>query len=207
MAKKRAIPFKDYFLVNMHPTIRFLIVSDVIWQGGLGLLGPIFALFIVDYIEGGNAVVAGTAAAIYLITKSIVQIPAASIIDKICGEMDDFWILFIGSFIGALLPLAYLLVSTPGELYFVQFLFGAVIAFTFPSYMAIFTRHIDKNREGTDWGIYFTLTDLSMAATASIGGALALTIGYENLIILVVSISVIGILLIYPLKKHMIMDC
>lgn len=207
MAAKRAIHFRQYLMSDMHPVIRFLILSDVVWQGAYGLLGPIFALFIVDFIQGGNELVAGTAAAIFLITKSIMQIPAASLIDRICGETDDFWILFIGSLVGATLPLAYLVVNAPAELYLVQFIYGAIIAFTYPSYMAIFTRHIDKQREGTDWAIYFTLNDLSMAVTATIGGILALTIGYENLILLVVALSIPGVLLLYPLRKKMYRSC
>lgn len=111
--------------------------------------------------------------------------------------------LLIGSMFSALLPLCYLIIHTPVQLYLVQFLYGAVVAFTFPSYMAIFTRHIDKSREGTDWGIYFTLTDLSMAVTASIGGVLATTIGYRALIVAVVVVSFLGALIVFPIKSSM----
>lgn len=207
MPAKRAIHLRQYLMSDMNPVIRFLIFSDVIWQGAYGLLGPIFALFIVDFIQGGSEIVAGVAAAIYLVTKSLLQIPTASLIDRICGEKDDFWILFIGSIVGASMPLAYLFVDTPAELYLVQFLFGAVIAFTYPSYMAIFTRHIDKQREGTDWAIYFTLTDLSMAVAASVGGVLAVTIGYHKLILVVVAVSILGALFVYPLRRRMYKSC
>lgn len=203
MAKKRAIHIREYFLLNMNFVVRALILSDVVWTGATGLLGPIFALFIVDYIDGGNAAVAGAAAAIFLITKSIVQIPAATIIDKICGEDDDFNFLFFGSLLGAIIPILYLFVQTPLHLYLVQFIYGATLAFTFPSYMAIFTRHIDKKKEGTEWGIYFTLVDLGSAIAASLGGILATTIGYRALIGVVVAVSVIGVLFIYPIRRHL----
>ncbi|MFH1711690.1 MAG: MFS transporter [Patescibacteria group bacterium] len=201
---KRSIPFRRYFLLEMNPVIRFLILSDVVWGSSIGLLGPIFALFIVDFIDGGDAAVAGIAAAIYLVTKSLAQIPSATIIDKIRGERDDFWILFIFSILAALTPLCYLLVHTPMQLYFIQFIYGIFIAFTFPSYMAIFTRHIDRNKEGTEWGIYFTLVDLGSAVTASIGGAIAILAGYQSLIYVVVLVSVIGVLMIYPIKSHLL---
>ncbi len=54
MSLKRAIPFRQFFMSDMNPVIRFLILSDVVWEGARGLLGPIFALFIVDFIEGGK---------------------------------------------------------------------------------------------------------------------------------------------------------
>jgi MFS family permease len=200
---KRAFSFKKYFLLDINPVIRLLIMSDAIWVSALGLLGPIFALFVVDFIDGGNVVVAGTAASIYLITRSILQIPVATIIDKIRGEKDDYWLLVGGSLVATLLPILYLFISTPMQLYGVQFLLGLATAVTFPSYMAIFTRHIDKNREGTEWGIYFTITDLGAAAAASIGGVVASSAGFHQLIIILVAISFTGALVLIPLKKYL----
>jgi len=200
--KKRAIDFKNYFLLDISPTVRFLIVSDVIIIGAAGLMGPIFALFIEDFIIGGNEAVAGIAIAIYLITKSVFQIPVALIIDKIRGEKDDFYFLFVFSIIMGLLPLFYLVIKTPLALYLVEFLLGLFTAFTFPSYMAIFTRHINKNKEGTEWGVYFTLTDLVSAALAGIGGYIALTLGFPVLIIIMSGLSVIGATMLWPIRKY-----
>lgn len=120
---------------------------------GAGLLGPIFALFIDGFIVGGRPTVAGIAATIYLITKSVLQIPTSILIDRIVGETDDYWVLLVGTFGLALFSLAYLFVHTPLQLYLVQGLFGVMAAANFRSYMAIFTRHIDKNKEGLEWGM------------------------------------------------------
>lgn len=201
--RKRFIPIREYFLLNINGVVRFLTLSEIIWGGARGLLGPIFAIFIVDFIDGGNAAVIGTAAAIYLITKSIFQMPAATIIDRIRGEKDDFWIMFVASLLSALVPLLYLVINTPIELYAVEFLYGLLFAVTVPSYMAIFTRHIDHQKEGTEWGVYFTLTDLSAAVAASIGGAIAVTVGFPQLIISVVIVSLIGVGFIFPIKAFM----
>ena len=45
-------------------------------------------------IEGGSATVAGFAAAIYWIVKSIFQLPISRWLDKTDGENDEFWALF-----------------------------------------------------------------------------------------------------------------
>jgi len=200
--KLRATKFKHYFLQDINPVIRFLIMSDTIFMGALGLLGPIFALFIQDYIEGGNAAVAGIAAGIYLFTKSMLQIPVAHIIDKIRGEKDDFWLMVIFTMLIALVPLLYLVIHTPMQLYLVQFVLGFFTAFTFPTYMAMFTRHIDKEKEGTEWGVYFTLTDLISAAFASLGGYIATTHGFQTLIFIVVTLAFCGSLFLWPIKPY-----
>jgi len=200
---KQSIKLGGHFLMDINPVVRFLIISDTVLVGAAGLLGPIFALFIGDFITGGNASVAGIAAGVYLFSRSVLQIPIAHFIDKIKGESDDFWVLFVFSFLFALVPLLYLVIDTPIELYIVQFMLGFFTAFTYPAFMAIFTRHIDKGKEGTEWGIYFTLTDVTSAALAIIGGYVASTSGFHTLIVLVVILSVLGSLLLLPIKPFL----
>lgn len=200
---KRAKKLKNYFLLDINVVIRFLVLSDTILLGAAGLLAPIFALYIQDFISTDHSeVVAGIAVGIYLLTKSIMQIPIAELVDHIRGERDDFWIMFIFTLIIALIPLAYLFIHTPFQLYIVQFILGLCSAFTFPTYMAIFTRHIDKSKEGTEWGIYFTATDLSSALLAIIGGYVASTQGFPTLITIIVVASIIGSLLLWPIKPY-----
>jgi len=200
--KQRSIKIGHFFLKDINPVVRFLIISDTVVMGAAGLLGPIFALFIAGFIEGGNEAVAGLAAGIYLITKSVLQIPIAHLIDKIRGEKDDFWLMIIFSLLMALVPLFYLVIHTPMQLYIIQFILGFFTAFTFPTYMALFTRHIDKDKEGTEWGVYFTLTDLVSAAFAAIGGYIAAMEGFKTLIVAVVVLSFLGSLLLLPIRKY-----
>lgn len=200
--KQRFTKPQHYFLKDINPVIRLLIISDTVLMGAAGLLGPIFALFIEDFIQGGNAAVAGIAISIYLFTKSVFQVPIAYLIDKIRGEKDDFWLMFIFTILIALTPLLYLVINTPLQLYIIQFILGFFTAFTFPTYMAIFTRHIDKEKEGIEWGIYFTLTDLTSAALAAIGGYIATTQGFPILIIAVVIVSFIGAIFLWPIKPY-----
>jgi MFS family permease len=200
--QKRSQKFRHYFLKDINPTIRFLILSDTVLVGAAGLLGPIFALFVEDFIVGGNAAVAGIAAGVYLFSRSILQIPIAHFLDKIRGERDDFWLMFAFSMLFAIVPLLYLVIDTPLQLYIVQFVLGFFTAFTYPAFMAIFTRHIDKGKEGTEWGVYFTLTDIVSAALAVVGGYVATTAGFPILIVAVVLMSLLGALLLLPIRPY-----
>lgn len=196
--KRRTIEPRHYFLEDIDPVIRFLIISDTIIFGAVGLLGPIFALFVEDFIIGGGAATAGLAAGIYLFTKSTLQIPIAYAIDKIRGERDDFLILVVFTLIMSMVPLLYLFIDTPLELYFVQFVLGLFTAFTFPTFMAMFTHHVDSGKEGTEWGVYFTLTDITSASFGALGGFLVESSGFPVLIMAVVIISLIGSVLLIP---------
>lgn len=200
--KKRATSLKHYFLRDINPVIRFLILSDVLMLGAVGLLAPIFAFFIEDFIQGGSAAVAGLSAAIFLATKSVAQIPLAHLIDKIRGERDDFWFLIISSTVTSLIPLCYLFIHTPGELYLVQFVYGLSTAITTPSFMTLFTKNIDHGKEGVEWGIYYTLADLVGAAMAGLGGFLASAYGYTLLIVMVSVFMFLGSLLLIPIRPY-----
>ena len=201
--KKRAIDLRSYFLLDMNPIIRILVVSDVIWRAAVGFLGPVFAIFVVQHIQGGNAEVAGVAVTIELATKSLFQIPFATIIDQIRGEKDDFWFMVAGSAMCSIIPLAYLFVHTPIQLYIVQFLYGLGSAAWYPSWSAIFTRHVDKNKEGGEWGVYFTLTDLSAAIAAAVGGVLVVTAGFRTLIWTVVMVGLMSSVILLPTKRYL----
>lgn len=172
--------------------IRFLTLSDILIMGGIGLITPIFAVFVTDHIENGTVEVAGLSTAIYLLTRSIFQVPIARFIDKKKGERDDFWAMFIGSLGVSLVPLLYIPIYLAWHLYLIQFVYGFFAALTFPSWMAIFTRHIDKDKEGLEWGVYRTLIDLSGAATASLGGFMAYRFGFTSVFIVISIFSFIG---------------
>jgi MFS family permease len=201
---KYKVHTKNVFLENINPVVKFLILSDIIIVGTAGLLGPIFALFIEDFIIGGNEAVAGIAAGVFLFSRSILQIPVAHMIDKIKGERDDYYIMVFFMILSSIIPISYLFISLPYQLYIIQFILGIASAFTFPPYMAIFARHIDSGNEGTEWGVYFTLTDIVSALLAGLGGYMAATYGFHYLIISVSILMILGAVLLYPIKKEIL---
>ncbi len=196
---------RNYFnLKEISLVVRILTLSDIAILVGFGLISPIFAVFILGSIEGGSLEVAGLASAIYLLAKSIGQIPIGILADKIKGERDDFWIMLCGSIAYSFVPLVYIVTKTPMQLYILQFFYGLAAAMALPTWYAIFTRHIDKNREGMEWSIYSTLVNLGAAVAASLSGFLAHRFGFNNLFVIVSILSFLGsffLLIIYKKMK------
>ncbi|MFH1602234.1 MAG: MFS transporter [Candidatus Shapirobacteria bacterium] len=199
MFKKRP---EKFWSLKANPIVRVLTISDIFLISSLGLLSPIFAVFLTENIKGGSLQVVGLASTIFLLTKSLAQIPLARIADCIRGEKDDFWMAFIGSLLTSLVPLLYLFASTAGQIYFIQFFYGLSQALTFPSWMAIFTRHIDRHKEGTQWGVYYTLIDLFSALSAGAGGFIAFRLGFRPLFVLIALLSFIGSFWLLLVKKQ-----
>lgn len=201
--EKQIIPVRYFNLKSVSSVIRYLTLADLFVAGGFGLIGPIFAVYVVETIPNAGVDIVGIATMIYLITKSLGQIPIGNFIDKIKGERDDFWFLFFGYSFHGIIPLLYLFIKTPYQLYFVEFLLGIFAAFVFPSWYAIFTRHIDKGKEGIEWGTYNTLVDLGGAFAAGIGGLIAVSFGFKILFVSASLCVFLGALGLIPIYKEM----
>jgi MFS family permease len=188
---------------KINPVVYFLTISDVMIMGGLALIMPIFAVFITGQVKGGSLEVVGIAEGIYLAMRSLCQIPFGRLIDRIKGEKDDFYVLLFGSLAISLIPLAYIFCDTPLKIYIVQFFYGIIAAAALPTWLAIFTRHIDKDREGLEWGLYQTFAGLSAAVCASLGGFLATQFGFKTLFITVSVFSFFGSLFLFGIYSRM----
>lgn len=180
--------------VRIGKVVQFLTYSDIMMMSGWGLVSPILAVYFTENITGGSVAVAGLASTIYFLVKSVVQVPVARWIDLRRGEKDDYWIMILGSILITLSAFAYVLVRYPWQLYLVQVLYGLGGALSYPSWLAIFTRHIDKNEEGLEWSLYYTATDLGAALTAGLGGLMAERLGFIPLFFTVGTMSAIGTL-------------
>src|SRR3989344_9120613 len=91
----------------MNKKLLLLILSDVLILSSFGLLGPIFAIFITDNLEGGSIVAAGMATTVFLVVKSVVQLPLSRyFIDK---EKHKTKSLLFGTFLIITVPFIYIL--------------------------------------------------------------------------------------------------
>jgi MFS family permease len=200
MRRITALNFKN---VKINPVIRFLTYSDILLLSGWGLVNPIIAVFFADHIEGGSVRVAGLAIMIYFLVKSIIQIPLARVIDLKKGEEDDYWWMLWGTLLIAIAPFLFIWASVPWHVYAIQVVHGIGGALSYPTYLAIFTRHIDKHEEGLEWSIYYTTTDLGAALTAGLGGYLVSLVGYDLVFYAVGVASVVGTLFLLGVKKYL----
>lgn len=185
--------------------IKFMIASDFVLNLGWGLLGPIFAIFIVQNIAVGSASeaarVAGFSALFYWITKSILQIPIGRYLDKNHGEKDDFWFMVIGTFVVGFIPIGYLFSSAPWHIYLLQIIYASGMSMVFPSWLAIFTRHIDKGKEALEWGMESTFVAAGAGIAGGIGGIVAANFGFSAVFMFVSGFTFLSAILLIFTKN------
>ncbi|MEK7540744.1 MAG: MFS transporter [Patescibacteria group bacterium] len=185
--------------------IKVLITSDFFFNLGWGLLAPVFAIFILENIAVQSvseaAKIAGFAALSYWITKSFLEVPIGHFLDKKHGEKDDFWFMIIGTSITALVPIGYLFSSAPWHIYFFQVIHAVGMAMVLPSWLAIFTRHIDKGKEAFEWSMETTSIGAGAGIAGGVGGIMAGVFGFNALFISVSALTVLSVILLLFIKN------
>lgn len=181
-----------------------MVMADIIFYAGWGLITPIIAIYIIGNVKGGDVGMVGIAGGIYLILKSIIQIPLAYYLDKRQGEKDDYYFLIAGMAIVSLVPLGFIFISLPWHLYFLQVVYSFGMALIIPSWSGIFTRHIEKRREAFCWGMESSGFSIGAGLGGVVGGIVANNFGFIPLFIAVSLMGLVSTLLLATIGKNIL---
>jgi DHA1 family quinolone resistance protein-like MFS transporter len=192
---------KKHFKLNK--VLNVLISTNFVMDSSYGLLAPVLAVFLTDQISGGNLIVVGIAEAIYLLTKSGLQVPFGIMIDKTEGQKIDFWFLFSGSLIMSVTLFFYLFSSLPWHIYLISAVYGIGEALAYPAWTGLFTRNIVKYRESFAWSFSTTVSELGAAGAALMGGIIAEYFGFAPLFMVVGGLSLVGTFLLFFFYKDL----
>ena len=193
---------------GVNKAMRAYIYWDLVINSAWGLLGPVFAIFLLEKIAVGDIVngakIAGFATLFYWLTRSILQIPIGHYLDKNHGEIDDFWFYVIGVIITGLVPFGFLFSYLPWHIYLLQVFHAIGMSMIIPSSYAIFIRHIDKGREAYESGLDSTLLGVGAGITGAIGGIMVGYIGFQLIFILTGIFTLISVFFIFWIRKDML---
>jgi DHA1 family quinolone resistance protein-like MFS transporter len=162
-----------------------------------GILSPVLAIFLTDQVAGGSLLVVGIAEAIYLGTKSILQIPFGVLIDNTQGQKIDFWFLFIGNLIMSCTLFFYLWAGAPWHIYLISAIYGIGDALAYPAWTGLFTRNMVADKESFAWSYSTTIAEIGSAGAALLGGVIAQFLGFRPLFAIVGSLSLFGTFLLF----------
>jgi len=186
----------------MNKVLKYLTMYDIFVLGGFGLITPIFSIYINDEIIGGSIFTAGVATTIYTLTKALVQIPTSRYTDREDGNKREFNVLLIGSFLVAIVPVLYIITDDILEIYFIQLLLGLGGGLSYPGWMTIFSRFIEKGKEGYCWSLYDTIATFSVAFTAMVGAYIAQEFGFKIVFYLLSVLVLFSVVLVLMMHKH-----
>ena len=190
---------------KLNQVILLITVSEFIIVTAETLISPIYAIFVLGNITAGTAQVVGFSIAIYWITKSILQLPIARYLDRNHGEVDDYYSMVGGVFMATIVSFGFYFAVEVWHIYVLQFFLAVANAFVVPPFYAIFTRHLDKDKEGFEWALR---SSFSLGAGSAIGGAfsgvLGAIIGFRSLFLVNGILMFIGWVVLLFLKPWII---
>jgi len=189
-----------YYKINF--VIKILIISDFLFWSAYQFLSPFFAIYVTDHIEGGSLEVIGVSSALYFIFKSIFEVPVGIYIDKSKSEKDDLYTSILGGVAMAIIYFAFIFIDSIWQLYLLQALMGVAAAVSYPGWCSIFTRHIDKGKEGYEWSLYDIFLGLGMAGAAVVGAFITDRYGFNVLFILIAITTLFSSLLLIFIKDQ-----
>ncbi len=172
-------------------------LSDIFILAGFGLIDPILAIFINDSIRGGTIFAAGLASTVFLLAKSIVQLPFSRYADR---SRDRVRWLIIGTAFIVVVPFLYIFAQDISTIYLAQIFHGIGSGLAFPTWLGLWSTNLGKSKEGFEWSLYSTLTGLGAAATAAIGAAAAQFFGFVATFAVVGILSMIGCGILFALE-------
>jgi DHA1 family quinolone resistance protein-like MFS transporter len=181
--------------------IKVLIFSDFLIWSAYNFLAPVFAIYITGNIAGATIETVGIASALYFVCKSVFEVPVGIFIDKTKGEKDDLYTAICGTILFALIYVLYVFIDSVWQLYVLQMFLGISAALAFPGWYSIFTRHIDKEKEGFEWSLYDVFLGLGIAAASALGAFIADFFGFNVLFLVVSSITILGALLLLMIRN------
>lgn len=181
--------------------IKRLVISDFVFNFAFGLLGPIFAVFILNNVPGSSLKVIGLATTFYWISRTLTTVPLSRFMDKTDGERDEYYFSLIGSFIISSIPLFYLLIDQPWHLYLIQMIYGLAASMAVPAWRILFTDHLDKGKTGYEWSLEDIAIGVSVGISAYIGSTLADKFGFRPVLILLSILGYISTIVLIPLYK------
>lgn len=193
---------------GVNRVMRAYIYWDFVINSAWGLLGPVFAIFLLEKIAAGDMVygaqIAGFATLFYWATKAIVQMPISSYLDKNHGEVDDFWFYVVGTVITGIVPFGFLFASVAWHIYALQMLHAIGMSMIIPSSYAIFIRHTDRGREAYESGLDSTLLGVGAGITGAVGGVLAGYIGFQLIFVLTGVFTLLSVFFLFGVRGDML---
>ena len=170
-----------------------LIGADVLILSSFGLIGPIFAIFILG-LEGGSIVAAGAATTIFLVVRASIQLPLSKyFIDR---QKHKTKFLLLGFFIVLTVPFIYLSSKHVYTIFLAQAVYGVGTAFAYPTVFSLFTSYMDKRHRSFDYAINNTGVCLGTALSAFVGAKVAESFGFSVVFFFVGGLALIGFMIL-----------
>ncbi len=185
--------------------IKILLFSDAWANLALGVIGPIYAIFVEKI--GGDILDASWAYFVYMLASGLVMLLLSKWEDRM--KHKEKFVILGYSFL-TLGCFSYLFVHNQLTLLITQVIVGVSLAFLIPAFDAVYSNYVDRKEEAFDWGAWESMAYIVKAFAAIIGGYIASLFGFRLLFFSMFIFSLIATIISINLlrkKKYLGFDC
>lgn len=168
--------------------MRILLIADMIWYFGEGMLGPLFAIFTEKI--GGDVLDISWAWAIYLVVSGVLTVLVGKVSDSRISKRS---LLIAGYVLNAVCTFGYLFVQTPAHLFILQAFLGLSAALATPTWDALYSKYEDPKHSGLAWGLSDGLQQVFTGVAIVAGGLLVSIFGFSVLFVIMGIVQIISV--------------
>lgn len=178
---------------QVNPVVKAFIISETFLWSSWNFVTPIFAIFAATKIPYGSVEIAAFAFSAHLIVRVIFELISGKIL---LGAKDSkkFMMTIAGILLLSLSYLGFSQANSVPPLFIFYGLAGMGLGIASPAKNSLFSMHLDKNKEATEWGIYDATVFMGMALSAALGGFIANAYGFSMLFLIAMIINLLGII-------------
>lgn len=179
--------------------LRILLITNSLILLAGAMLGPIQAIFV--GMVGGDLMEAGIASGIFSFVAGITVLLSGRFTDKL---KEPELVVVVGYMIMAAGFLSYLFVNSVFLLFLAQVIIGFGDAIYNPAFDALYSKHLDSSKAGSQWGIWEATNYFTAAIGAVIGGIIAKNFGFTPVFISMAVLCILSATYIYFLPRKVL---
>ena len=179
--------------------LRILLSTNALILMAAAMLGPIYALFVEKV--GGDLMDASIAGGIFALMAGLTSLISGKYSDQI---KENELIVVIGCLIIGTGFSLYFWVDSVIFLFIVQAIIGLGEAIYSPAFDALYSKHLDGHKSGSQWGAWESMNYFTTAVGAIVGGSIVTYFGFQALFIIMALLSFISAIYIFFLKRKVL---
>ena len=179
--------------------IRVLLTTNGLILFAAAMLAPIYAL----YVEriGGDLLDASLLGAAFALSAGIVTLISGRYSDKV--KENEYVVMFGYSLMGIAF-LGYLFAGNIYHLLIIQIILGLGEAIYSPAFDSLYSKHLDMNEAGFEWGAWESMNYFVQAIAAAVGGLVVVTYGFYPMFIAMAVLCFVSSIYMYFLPRKIL---
>lgn len=179
--------------------LRILLSTNAMILLAVTMFGPISAIFVEKI--GGDLMDASLAGGIFALAAGLTALVSGKYSDRF---KENELIVVVGYAIMGVGFMLYMSVDSVISLFIVQIIVGLGQAIYSPAFDAVYSKHLNQSRSGSQWGAWESVNYFTTAAGAIIGGGVVTFLGFRMLFLIMAILCFGSALYIFRLKRSVL---